>query len=151
MHKQSVYKWVKKTIHCFIQQFSVQGSYANSVSCQQIWMTIFYNKTAWKMHEANIIPFLFYLMNLQSQTLSVDILANIFTAFYSMIKVRVQKREIVSFHQKDKRDVIFLKFILVKLRWNERHNEMVEFEWDLDTYILNPTCSMIAIYFFAFL
>lgn len=89
------------------------------------------------MHEANIIPFLFYLMNLQSQTLSVDILANIFTAFYSMIKVRVQKREIVSFHQKDKRDVTFLKFILVKLRWNERHNEMVEFEWDLDTYILN--------------
>lgn len=70
-----------------------------------------------------------------------------------MIKVRVQKIEIVSFHQKDKRDVTFLKFILVKLRWNERHNEMVEFEfeWDLDTYILNPTCSMIAIYFFAFL
>lgn len=54
-----------------------------------------------------------------------------------MIKVRVHKREIVSFHQKDKRDVTFLKFILVKLRWNERHNEMVEFEWDLDTYILN--------------
>lgn len=79
-------------------------------------MTIFYNKTAWKMHEAKIIPFLFYLMNLQSQTLSVDILANIFTAFYSMIKVRVQKREIVSFHLKDKRDVTFLKFILVKLR-----------------------------------
>lgn len=65
-----------------------------------------------------------------------------------MIKVRVQKREIVSFHLKDKRDVTFLKFILVKLRWNERHNEMVEFEWDLDTYILNPTCSMITTYFF---
>lgn len=68
-----------------------------------------------------------------------------------MIKVRVQKREIVRCHQKDKRDVTFLKFILVKLRWNERHNEMVEFEWDLDTYTLNPTCSMIITYFFAFL